>query len=70
MKTALALILMLASPSALAASGSLDANFLLLVIATICWFLTAVPMPDPWRGHQPNLLALGLFFFGLSMIVR
>lgn len=42
---------------------------ILLIVAIICWFLTAVPVPDPYRPHQQNLLALGLFFFGLSLLV-
>lgn len=63
-------ILALFSPVAFAASGGkMDANFLLLCIATILWFISAVPVPDPWGTYRPNLVALGLFFFGLSLIV-
>lgn len=69
MKTALALILMLASPMVFAASGGrMDANWLLLVIATILWFISAVPVSQ-LAPYHPNLVALGLFFFGLSLIV-
>ena len=63
-------LIALFSPIAFAASGGkMDANFLLLVIATILWFISAVPVPEPWRGYSPNLVALGLFFFGLSLVV-
>jgi len=41
--------------------------FILLVIATILWFLAAIPIP--WASPI-SLGWLGLFFFGLSMVIK
>lgn len=48
----------------------LNAHVLLLIVAIICWFVAAV-----WGFIRPaaaplNLEALGLFFYGLSLLVR
>lgn len=40
-------------------------HLILLVLAVVCWFLAALNVPVP----RVNLTALGLFLFGLSMIV-
>lgn len=48
----------------------MEAKFVLTIIATVCWFFAAFPMPDPWKGYHGNLVAAGLFFFGLSLVLR
>lgn len=40
---------------------------ILLIIAIICWFIAAIPLP--W-ANPVNMTALGLFFYGLSLLVR
>ena len=45
----------------------MDAHFIMIVIATICWFLAAIPLP--WT-NPIQLGWLGLFFYGLSLLIR
>jgi hypothetical protein len=45
----------------------MDVNFVMLVIATVCWFLAAISIP--WV-NPIQLGWLGLFFFGLSLIIK
>lgn len=40
---------------------------ILFVVALICWFLAAVPLP--W-ANPVQLGWLGMFFWGLSQLVR
>jgi hypothetical protein len=40
---------------------------ILLIIALICWFLAAVPLPF---ASPIQLGWLGMFFWGLSQIIR
>lgn len=72
MKVAFAILLALAMPIApvfAATGGKMDANFLLLCIATVLWGIAAFPWPAPWATYHGNAIALGLVFFGLSLIV-
>jgi len=45
-------------------------NLILIVCAVICWFLAAIGWPKMPEGSRINLTALGLFLFGLSLLVR
>lgn len=40
---------------------------ILLIIALVCWLLAAINWPQPM---PINLGWLGMFFFGLSMVVK
>lgn len=41
---------------------------ILLVVALICFFLGAIPLPNPgWA--RVNYIALGLFFWVLSVLI-
>jgi hypothetical protein len=44
----------------------MGAGTILLIIALVCWFLAAVPMP--WQSPV-QLGWLGMFFWGLTMLV-
>ena len=45
----------------------MTATLILLIIALVCWFFAAVPLP--WQAPL-QLGWLGLFFWGLSQLVR
>jgi len=45
----------------------MSAIMILLVIAAICFFIAAIPLPF---NNPVNLTALGLFFFTLTFIIR
>ena len=47
----------------------LNAHVLLLIVATLCWFVAAV-VGFTGRPYAPHVGWLGLFFFGLSLLVR
>lgn len=38
----------------------------MMIIAVVCWFLAAVPLP--WTSPI-NMVALGLFFAGLGVVI-
>ena len=44
----------------------MSAALILMIIALICLFLAAIPLP--WQ-NPINLFPLGMFFWGLSLIV-
>ncbi len=44
----------------------MSAVLILLIIALVCWFLAAVPLPF---ASPIQLGWLGMFFWGLSLIV-
>ena len=44
----------------------MSAALILIIIACICWFLAAVPIP--WRSPV-SLGWLGLFFYGLAAVI-
>lgn len=44
----------------------MTAGMILLIIALICWFLAAIPLP--W-SNPVQLGWLGLFFYGLTLLV-
>jgi len=41
-------------------------SLLLLILAVICWFMAALPVPVP----KISIGWLGMFLYGLSMLVR
>lgn len=41
---------------------------ILLIIAIVCWFLAAIPLP--WANNPVQLGWLGLFFYGLSLVIK
>lgn len=45
----------------------MNAQLVLLIVAVICWFLAAIPLP--W-ANPVQLGWLGLFFYGLSLLIR
>jgi hypothetical protein len=45
----------------------MNAQLVLLIIATVLWFLAAIPFPF---ANPVQLGWLGLFFYGLSMLIR
>ena len=47
----------------------LNAHVLLLIVATICWFAAAV-IGFAQRPYAPHIGWLGLFFYGLALLVR
>jgi hypothetical protein len=44
----------------------MTAGMILLIIALICWFLAAVPLP--WASPV-QLGWLGMFFYGLTLLI-
>lgn len=48
----------------------MNAHLLLLIIAVICWFIASIYGFLRNAPSTLNLEALGLFFFGLSMLVH
>jgi hypothetical protein len=44
----------------------MTAGMILLIIALICWFLAAIPLP--W-ANPVQLGWLGMFFYGLTLLV-
>jgi hypothetical protein len=44
----------------------INAHLLFIIIATICWFLAAYP---PWNARV-GIGWLGLFFYGLSILIK
>lgn len=44
----------------------MSAVTILLIVALLCWFFGALPLP--WTSLV-NLVALGLFFYGLAQLV-
>lgn len=47
----------------------LNAHILLLIVAIICWFAAAV-FGFTGKPYGPHVGWLGLFFYGLSLLVR
>jgi hypothetical protein len=45
----------------------MSAQFVMLVIATILWFLAAIPFPF---NNPVSLGWLGMFFYGLSLLIH
>ncbi len=45
----------------------MSAVLILLIVACICWFLAAIPLP--W-ANPVQLGWLGLFFYGLTLVMR
>lgn len=45
----------------------MSAVLILLIIALVCWFLAAIPLP--W-ANPVQLGWLGMFFWGLSQLIR
>jgi hypothetical protein len=45
----------------------MSVTLILLIIAIVCWFLAAVPLPV---ASPIQLGWLGLFFYGLSQVIR
>jgi hypothetical protein len=46
----------------------MSANLILLIIACICWFIAAIPAP--MLTSRINIGWLGMFFFGLSLLIK
>lgn len=44
----------------------MSAVLILLVVAIICWFLAAIPLPFQ---NPVQLGWLGMFFYGLSLVI-
>lgn len=44
----------------------MSAVLILLIVAIVCWFLAAIPLP--WASPV-QLGWLGMFFFGLSLVI-
>jgi hypothetical protein len=44
----------------------MTAGMILLIIALVCWFLAAIPLP--WT-NPIQLGWLGMFFYGLTLLV-
>ena len=45
----------------------MSAVLILLIIAIVCWFLAAIPLPF---ASPIQLGWLGMFFYGLTLIIR
>ena len=45
----------------------MSAAAVLLVIALVCWFLAAIPLPF---ANPIQLGWLGMFFYGLTLLIR
>jgi hypothetical protein len=44
----------------------MSAVLILLIVAVVCWFLAAIPLPF---ASPIQLGWLGMFFYGLSLII-
>lgn len=47
----------------------ISAHFLLLVLATLLWFVAAL-VEFTSRPHSAGIVYLGLFMYGLALMVR